>query len=121
MAHAGAGALPQQRASPLTPTTRRESAVRFPAVAATLTPFGASTVLDDEVQDKASAAVAGLGFNFEAFDFTVYTVRDEGFHDISFAASWPDSVCSTIYAKLGVDPDITRVLAGKCGPIGSRL
>jgi hypothetical protein len=36
-------------------------------------------VLADVVQDKASAAVATTILDFDACDFTVYTVRDDGF------------------------------------------
>jgi hypothetical protein len=85
-----------------------------------LTLFGTGMALASEVQDKASEAFANVFFDHDASDFTIYSVRDDGFLDITFVTNTSDGLCGEILARLRAHPNIWGVLAGKSGPICSR-
>lgn len=66
--------------------------------------------------DKASAALTGILFEFSAEEFTSYSIKENGWVDITFARNTPDALYSQILGKLESHPDIKGVLAGKGGP-----
>lgn len=77
---------------------------------------GASRVLAEDALSKTSSAVANILFEHDADEFASYSIKDNGFLDITFARNTPDALYSEILNKLQKHPDIKGVLAGKGGP-----
>jgi hypothetical protein len=82
---------------------------------------GAGSALAEDAQSKTSAAVTNILFEHEADEFASYSIRDNGYVDITFARNTPDEVYSRILNKLQSHPDIKGVLAGRDGPTCSRF
>lgn len=74
-----------------------------------------------DVESRASTAVANILFDADADEFTTYKVNARGFVDISFASNTPDALYSELLARLQNHPDIPGVLAGKGGPACRRF
>lgn len=72
---------------------------------------------EEDPQSVANAAVAGILFDYDANEFTSYSIREDGFADIIFARNTPDALYSEILNKLQHHPGIKGVLAGKGGPV----
>lgn len=77
---------------------------------------GTGSVLAEDARSKASAAVTGILFDYNASDFSSYIVNEDGSLDFTFASNTPDAIYSEILNALQKNPDIKGVLAGKNGP-----
>ena len=77
---------------------------------------GQNAVFAEDAISRTSAAVANIIFDHDADEFSSYSIRDDGFLDITFARNTPDALYSKILNKLRKHPDVKGVLAGKGGP-----
>lgn len=77
--------------------------------------IGNPAMAEDPLQ-KATDAVTGILFDYDASQFVTYTINEKGFADVSFANNTPDPLYSEIVNKLADHPDIKGVLPGKNGP-----
>lgn len=93
----------------------------FLAIFMTYAIAGASPVLAEDATSRTSAAVTNILFEYDADDSASYSIRDNGFLDITFARNTPDALYSEILNKLKNHPDIKGVLAGRGGPTCSRF
>jgi len=82
---------------------------------------GTSPALAENAQEKTSAAVTNLLFEYDADEFASYRIRDDGSLDITFARNTPDTLYSEMLNKLQKHPDIKGVLAGRGGPTCNRF
>lgn len=73
-------------------------------------------VLAEDARTKATNAVTNILFDNNADDFVSYSIRENGFLDITFASNTPDPVYDKIITRLKNHPDIKGVLAGRDGP-----
>jgi len=80
---------------------------------------GGVVLADDDDVSKASSAVTNLIFEYDADQFTSFSVRDDGYVDIVFARNTPDKLYAEMIDKLRAHPDIKGVLPGKGGPVCS--
>ena len=80
---------------------------------------GTPLVYAEDSLSKASAAINNILFEYDAEEFTSYSIHDNGSVDITFARNTPDALYSKILNKLLHDLDIHGVLAGKTGPVCS--
>lgn len=78
-------------------------------------------VLAEDAASKTSTAVTKILFEFDADEFTSYSIRDNGFLDITFARNTPDALYGEVLSKLQNSPNIKGVLAGKGGPTCPRF
>ena len=82
---------------------------------------GTKPVMAQDATSKTSTAVSGILFEYDADEFASYSIRDNGFLDVTFARNTPDALYSEILDKLQKHPDIKGVLAGKGGPVCPRF
>jgi len=75
----------------------------------------------EEVEDKTNAAIANILFENDADEFVSYSIRSDGWLDVTFASNTPDPIYSKILNKLETNPDIKGVLAGRNGPTCNRF
>jgi len=97
--------------------SRFQTCVRVLLVCAGLA--GGVVLADDDDVSKASSAVTNLIFEYDADQFTSFSVRDDGYVDIVFARNTPDKLYAEMIDKLRAHPDIKGVLPGKGGPVCS--
>lgn len=84
--------------------------------------IGSALALANEIESKASEAVANVLFDFDGSnEFVSYRVREDGFVDAVFARNTPEALYSEVVEKLRANPDIKGVLAGRGGPVCSRF
>jgi hypothetical protein len=81
----------------------------------------AGLVMAEDATSKASHAVTTILFDYDADEFTTYSIDEDGVVDITFAKNTPDALYSKILNALQNDPDIKGVLAGKGGPVCSQF
>ena len=91
------------------------------AFATTLGAFGPGRALADNAFSSTSAAVSDILFDYDADEWAAFSIRSDGFLDITFARNTPDELYREILGKLKSDPRIKGVLAGKGGPTGSQF
>jgi len=91
------------------------------AVLMMLAVIGMTPARADDPASAASAAVSGILFEYDADEFTSYTINDAGRVDITFARNTPEALYSKILNKLQTHPGIKSVLAGRGGPVCSRF
>lgn len=95
---------------------------RLGMAAAVCVMLAATPARADDVESKASEAIANILFDFDGSnEYVSYVVRPDGFVDAVFARNTPEPLYNEVVEKLRANKDIKGVLAGRGGPTCSRF